>query len=374
MARAFVDFYSGNNISPFGQDLSDMEKHFFRRSFLISSLSILPHSLKNKSFLEFGPGSGQNSLYLLSLEPRLFHLIEANETGVKETKEILNTSQNTNIKVFDDLFMQFETNERYDLVWAENCVPHQNDPISTAKHIGKFTNPNTGIVVFSCASGISYLPEMMRRLFKHQVLKNKQYSLSESISLITPFMENHLKNLKNMTRYSEDWIIDNLFQPFHFSKLFSIPEAINSLHETHNVLATQPKFITDWRWYKDVTTSDSLLNEVALSSYYKANLNLMHHNYSAYSHSEAFGVELENLGSICWNLLCEIESGANDNLNALNKHLEKFIAHIGIESKEIASTLQYTVEMINNPTLEIKNDLFSKWWGRGQQYISLMSK
>ncbi len=374
MARAFVDFYSGNNISPFGQDLSNLKQHFFRRSFLTQSLSIIPHFFKNKSFLEFGPGSGQNSLYLLSLKPSLFHLVEANEIGIKETEKILAVSKNKNIKIFKNLFLEFQTTDRYDLVWAESCVPHQNDPIATAQHMAKFTQERSGIIVFSCASGISYLPEIMRRIFKHQILKDKDYTLENSVSTISPFMKNHLSNLKNMTRYTDDWIMDNLFQPFHFSKLFNIPDAINALMDSHNVLATQPRFITDWRWYKEVNTSKTSFNEVALSSYYKTNLNLMHHNYSNYFHSEEFGKKLEELGSTCWDLLCRLEDGTDKNLEKLNHHISRLIQHLSFESKEIAKTVEYTLEIVNNPSLDIKNDLFAQWWGRGQQYISLISK
>ena len=76
MDRSFVTFYTENNVSPVKQDISNLESHYNRRSHLLSSLGLTPILLEGKNILEFGPGSGHNSIYLASLKPKSFELVE----------------------------------------------------------------------------------------------------------------------------------------------------------------------------------------------------------------------------------------------------------------------------------------------------------
>ena len=177
-----------------------------------------------------------------------------------------------------------------------------------------------------------------------------------------------------MSRYHDDWIIDSLLQPLYLTKLFSIPDAINLLKDSHIILMTLPKFVQDWRWYKDVISDDTGVNEKVLNSYYKSNLNFIDYRLSDISHSYDFGLELENIGLNCWNLMCKIETGDEKAFDVFNNKIINLIKLIEPYSKETTNSLISSLSSINSPNLKPADDPFAEWWGRGQQYASFVSK
>ena len=373
MSNAFVSFYEKNGVSPVAQDISNLKMHYNRRKNLLSTLGVTPIFLEGKSILEFGPGSGHNSIFLASLKPKRFELVEGNSKGINDTKVMLEPFVDINIKLHYSFFEDFKITKKFDLVWAEGCVPHQTEPLLIAKHISSYTKQG-GVVVFSFNTGISYLSEIMRRIFTYQCFKNKNYSFTEKLNLIKPFISNHLKNLKSMSRYYDDWIIDSLLQPLNLTKLFTIPDAIHLLKDTHNILLTSPKFVQDWRWYKDMIHDDPKTNEMTLNSYYKSNLNLLDFRFCDYTHSYEFGVKLENIGLKCWKLMCQIENGDEAMLPVFNNTIKDLIKIVKPYSQETVKSLLGSMDLINKPNLNSINDSFAQWWGRGQQYASFICK
>jgi hypothetical protein len=76
-----------------------------------------------------------------------------------------------------------------------------------------------------------------------------------------------------MSKPTKDWILDNIVQSLQDRCLLSISEAIACLDDTYEVYASSPKFLTDWRWYKDLVGNDQKFSELALLNYYQNNLN-----------------------------------------------------------------------------------------------------
>ena len=87
--RPFVDFYGQHRISPVTQDISDLTGHFERRESLYRHVGIVPGLISGKSVIEFGPGSGYNSIYTSSLKPRRYVLVDGNPTGLETTRSLL---------------------------------------------------------------------------------------------------------------------------------------------------------------------------------------------------------------------------------------------------------------------------------------------
>ncbi len=135
---AFVGFYESNHISPVSQDIVDLNKHFQRRESLFRSLGLLPAFIAGKSVLEFGPGSGHNALYMASLKPGRYELVDGNPKGVQETRERLAAYSDSQVEVHQSLFEEFQTDAQFDLVWAEGCLPHQSEPLPLLDHISLF--------------------------------------------------------------------------------------------------------------------------------------------------------------------------------------------------------------------------------------------
>jgi SAM-dependent methyltransferase len=373
MKTAFVDFYTKYNVSPVSQDISDLGKHFQRRDVLLRSLGIPSVLVRNAEILEFGPGSGHNSTYIASLKPAKYYLVDGNLKGVKDTKELLSEYDIDDLKVIHSLFLKYQSNSLFDIVWAEGCIPHQNDPINILKHLSSFTAKN-GIFVASTNNSISYLSEMIRRIASFMHLNDNDL-FQDKIDTIRPLLKGHLQNLKGMSRPVDDWIIDSILQPLHQSKLFSIPDAIETLKKDYDIYSTSPKFISDWRWYKEVIGDGKEFNQLALECYYKNNLNLIDYRYEFKSHSAEFGQKLETLCSEIWDTMCLIQNGKSSKINIF---IEKVNDVSKLIKKKAPETSRAIVESLHwlecGAPISKELEYLPKWWGRGQQYVSFIKK
>ena len=65
-------------------------------------------------------------------------LVDGNPKGVADTKERLEEKFANNIQVILSLFADFQSKKKFDIVWAEGCLPHQKDPFPLLEHISTF--------------------------------------------------------------------------------------------------------------------------------------------------------------------------------------------------------------------------------------------
>jgi hypothetical protein len=155
--------------------------------------------------------------------------------------------------------------------------------------------------------------------------------------------------------------------------LLSIPEVINCLDNRFDVYGSSPRFLTDWRWYKDIIGENREFNKKALNNYYETNLNLLDYRFEFSAHPRSFGEKLEELGTLSWDLMCNIENGNSSVwqdffalMHELSEHIKKLAPHTVEAIREVVTLLQ-----TGHPDMvELKQ--FPEWWGRGQQYLSLV--
>jgi SAM-dependent methyltransferase len=371
---SFVSYYTENKISPVAQDISDIELHFQRRDSLFRSLGVPPLFVQDRNVLEFGPGSGHNSLYTASLKPATYELVDANPTGLENTKSMLNSYGEIDIKIHDSLFMDFKTEKKFDLVWAENCIPGQDNPLEILQHVAKFVKPN-GILVITLTNGISILSECFRRLIYHKFLKSEDSVLKNADKMVS-FYEHHTKHLAGMSRSTKDWILDNITQPLHDRKMLSLPEVVEAEGNKFDLFYTSPKFVQDMRWYKEVVGQNRLFNELALKSYYKTNLNLIDRDLDLAPHNIELGKKIEKLSSDAWDMSCECEKDLKEaNLSSFLAIAAKISNLLPKDANATIIAIQEATNLLGAANLfEKRYPSFEKWWGRGTQYISLIKK
>ncbi|WP_078124249.1 class I SAM-dependent methyltransferase [Leptospira alexanderi] len=370
MEIPFVDFYNKNNISPVSQNITDLEKHYYRRESLYISLGILPRYINNRKIIEFGPGSGHNAVYTASLNPKLYTLVDGSRVGYRATKERFKDQDN--IEVIHALFQDFSSEIQYDMVIAEGCLPHQAEPLLLMNHICKFVDKK-GIFLITTSNGVSYLSETLRRLMRDRFLSPNEMT-KKQLDLLIPIYQPHLKTLLNMSRPVEDWILDSIIQPLQHVKLLSIPDVINHLDGRFEVLGSSPKFIEDWRWYKDINSKTKGYNQVALNSYYRKNLNFLDYRFRFIEHSKEFGIKLEELCDETWTIMCSIEkSESNEGWNRLFENLSSIHDLILQLAPETAKALKEITIWLKDGDLNNSLPNFSNWWGRGQQYLSFIN-
>jgi SAM-dependent methyltransferase len=372
MSLTHADFYSKHNISPVSQDIGILGKHYQRRESLYLSLGLVPSFMRGRTILEFGPGSGHNALYTASLSPQKYELVDGNFRGVQETRDRLASFTDSQITVHHALFDMFTTDSKFDTVWAEGCLPHQSRPLPLLTHVASFV-AGGGFLCVSTNNGISYLSETIRRLFRDRFF-DALGDVHEQARKLTPYIQPHLQHLRGMSRPVEDWILDSIVQPMRDRRLLSIPDVVSCLDREFDVYGSSPRFLTDWRWYKEIIGDDRRFNELALDNYYKNNLNLLDYRFDFPEHSRAYGEKLEALGSRSWDLMCEIEHGNETIWKEFFDLMDELCSHIDGQAPITVGAIRESCALLQNPNPDMDLSQFPQWWGRGQQYLSLIRK
>ena len=134
--------------------------HFENRAGLFRHLGILPGLITGRRILEFGSGSGFNSLHLASLEPESLTLVDGNPTGIEQTKDLYSKfpAYKKITKFEHSMFDDFQNDEKFDLVIMENVLVGQPGIDKTVKHVTSFVAPG-GLFVTSCMNSVGLMPE-----------------------------------------------------------------------------------------------------------------------------------------------------------------------------------------------------------------------
>lgn len=240
-----LDFYRQHQISPVKQDVSDLPAHFARRAFLYRSLGLPPFAFEDKAVLEVGAGSGENALYTDSLGLQSYTVLEPNQTGFTALRARLPRS----VEVLN-IPIEAYHNTHFDVVICEGLLGLcGGDPVDLLRKLTPKVMVG-GVLVITCIDPISDHAEVLRRALAHKYI-TPSMSLQEKVDALKPVFAPHLATLKGMTRSVEDWILDNLLNPASIGPTFSIPEALSALDGQFELLGCSPRFLMDWRWYKD---------------------------------------------------------------------------------------------------------------------------
>lgn len=373
---SFVEFYEKHKVSPVKQNISKLKNHFCRRRFLLYKLKITKKIIQTSSILEFGPGSGYNSLYLAYLKPRKYVLVDGNSTALNEVKVLFNKHRFKMPTLKNKLFLDFKIKNKFDIVWAEGCIQHQVNPQKILLHLSRFT-AREGIFACSTLNGISWLSEMLRRCIYNTKEIPNEMPLKNILDIIRPYFLPHLYHLPQMSRLYDDWIIDNIIQPLDNRKLLSVPACLSKIQNKFDIMGSLPEISNDWRWYKSVIQDDMQNNYHFLENYYCRNVLLIDKKLRcSVSHTSKFGRYLEKMGESSWTKLCLYEKSKE------RRDLDKFLQEVHNIAEEItkispttSDSIFYAIDYIKKgaPKFNIPKQFLS-WWGRGQQYLSFIKK
>ena len=375
--RPFVDFYGQHRISPVTQDISDLTGHFERRDSLYRHVGIVPGLISGKSIIEFGPGSGFNSIYTSSLKPRRYVLVDGNPTGLDSTRALLEEYAHgeTQHDVVESLVEGFDSEERFDVVLCEGVIPLQLNPKAFLRHVAGFAAPG-GLVVITCMDTVSQLSEIMRRVIG-TLLVHPDAPISQKLDILRPVFEPHLNTLKGRSRLVDDWILDVIIHPW-IGSMLSVADAIEALDYGFDVYGSSPRFLMDWRWYKEIVGENRNWNARGLESYY-ANL----HNFLDFRDIFEPRDERENqeLLAICDSLFAAEKRFSTDRdvvvLVGIRGALAKLSANVRSFSPGSAAAIDNFVSAIDaylDGGMLGNLKRFAPLFGRGQQYLSFIRR
>ncbi len=370
--KPFVDFYAKNEISPVSQDISNLKKHFAVRGALYKHLGLAPALVKGCTVLEFGPGSGFNSIYTQALAPSRYVLVDGNSVGLEQTATLLAKHGDGTIKpeLHESYIEDFTSDELFDLVLCEGVIPTQKNPSAFLKKVASHVAPG-GVLVITCIDSVSYLSELLRRAVAFALVR-EEMELNEKVQILTPIFAPHLATLTGMSRPVEDWILDNMIQPF-YGPLFSIGEALTCLEKNFVPYGTSPRFLTDWHWHKAIHDETSTR---AVKNYQSEVHNLIDHNRIFPTRPATENLPLiQSCQAVCDAVYSFAETRKKETLAQICSLVEVVAKEVNSFSPEVATALHdynHTVETFLSSGKLKDFASFAGLFGRGQQYLSFL--
>ncbi|HXT41004.1 MAG TPA: class I SAM-dependent methyltransferase [Candidatus Angelobacter sp.] len=374
MRIPFVDFYSAHGIIPTRQDISDLRRHVERRCSLYCHLGLPPGTFRGANVLEFGPGSGHNAVVTGLLGPRRYLLVDGNPPSLKSTNKLLKQyCPDLKFALRHSSIASFRSGEKFDIVLCEAVIPTQKKPAAFLRHVAGFVRPG-GVLVITCMDAISLLPEMLRRWLAWDLVKECP-EFDAKVARLADFFRTDLAALPGMSRRPEDWVIDQILHPWT-GPLFSIPEAVTALGDSAMILGSSPRFLIDWRWYKNIFGRQCADNSFAMNAYYELGLNLMDCRVRLPQDSQGVVRRVESLSQEIYEGIFARERGtarfSSRQLLALLKPLANALrTHSPVTHRSVKSFISYLQSDTRNGKALRE---FRKWWGRGQQYLGFVMR
>ncbi|MBF0504235.1 MAG: methyltransferase domain-containing protein [Candidatus Omnitrophica bacterium] len=376
--RPFIDYYKKHKISPVSQDISDLKKHYDRRAFLYRRLGILPSFLNGRTVIEFGPGSGYNSLFTLSLQPLKYVLVDGNPTALKGCIELFTKyfPREKNYELVDSLIEEYHNNELFDLVISEGLIPNQKDPAQFARSIAGFTKPG-GVCVITCQDAVGVFADLLRYLIGNMVI-NEGLSYEENVNVLVAMFKPHLESLKGMSRPHQDWVADAILHKDMWCRgsHFSIGHAIEALDSSFDVYGVSPYIFTDWRWYKDVFGKQRAFNAVAKECYLRNLHNFLDYRFEFPARSAEDNIQLMGHCQAIWELIKLFGEGRDKKyIEAICTEISRLEMKVRDYSPSTADSLaDFLLGLKQYPEITGKTNWgrFSDFWGRGMQYLSFI--
>jgi hypothetical protein len=374
-SRPFVEYYLENKISPVSQDISNLEKHYEMRGSLYRTLGIPSLLFKDRTVIEFGPGSGHNALFTQSLLPSSFYLVEGNPVGLNSIRRLFENKKDVGgVRIIESFIEDFNAPDKFDFVLCEGVISTQQNPKNFLQHIASFAIKG-GIVVITCMDYVSYLSEILRKFVSLCVI-NESASAHENVEILLPIWKDHLDSLNGMTRPYEDWILDNMLQPF-YGPLLSVKDSIEALGDNFYVYNSSPNFFTDWRWFKTLKGDEcSNINKIVVGEYMRNVHNFLDYRRLFPPRDEELNRELLEL---CHSVYAEVayfminrDKMAIGRIVKLTLKIENNLRLLEGNYSKIFSDFRYGLNQCILGNLSTTFGDFTTFFGRGQQYLSFI--
>jgi SAM-dependent methyltransferase len=379
VAAPFVDFYRKYDISPVSQDISDLALHFGRRRGLYRQIGLPPGLLKGRSILEFGPGSGHNSLFTAHCQPSRYVLVDANDRALADLRENLTEHlegrSGVSLEIVAAMFEDYRSDELFDVVLAEGCLPFQHAPAEMLSQLAQWVAPG-GILVTTTVSATSYFPEVIRRLFRCRLIA-PDAPPAEQLDVMRPLIGPHYAQLPSSTRPLDEYMLDNIVHPLT-GNFLPTDEAIEELAGEFDLYGASPLFFTDLRWYKDIREPDLARGHQAIEQYHGNAVNFLDHRRSS-PHDPGVGREIEARCRRLWDEMRALEA-SGDCPNADFEDALSIIDEVGTLvaplSSETAAAIHEAHSALRHGGIDAlgATPRFAALWGRGQSYLSFIRR
>lgn len=299
-SQTMLDYYVSQGISPVHQNIQDLDVHFDRRHALYLMLGLPPFAFTGRKILEVGPGSGHNSLFIASLKPERYVLVEANPRGVAEIAELYAGFErpHTVPRIVASKLEDFETSERFDVVICEGWLGSSEHERAMLTKLSGFV-ADGGTLVFTALSPTGLLLNTIRKALCLRLVGPHEPS-GRRIEIAMAAFSPHLSTLASMSRPHVDWLLDMVLSPAYFGICLTPPQSVDALPSAFEFYGSSPRFVQDWRWYKGLVGDDRRFSEAFLASYQENIANFLDYRTLVVGRSVEANCMLDDAG---WGLL-----------------------------------------------------------------------
>jgi len=368
--RPFLDFYEKHKIIPTSLEITHKQKFFTQRNYLFETLGIPTRFLSGSKILELGPGTGQKAEHLLSLNPASYTAIDNNIESIKSTQDMINRSGFSGTATVTSAdFSEYVDSNRYDLVLAELVVITQHDPLLFLDKLVKLLSPG-GVLVYTCSDSISLLSEILRRAIvnKFEMVSD---NLGDSADAIAKFFGPDLNSLDGMNRSHTDWAIDQIIKPT-IGPQMTIADSLKSFQSEAVFHGSSPRFVEDYRWYKDPHSSIESLNSVAIENFWAKCHNFIDYRFNYKSLSSQINQDIYAATNRLYSTVAEA-MWSHDSEQIVTTNCKEIQSLISQNCQETNLSLGSFLKYWRTENV-VDLEPFRPWWGRGTQYISVMKR
>lgn len=372
----FIKFYDKYNISPVRQDLSNFDKHKFRRKSLFRELGITDKLISNSDILEIGPGGGYNSIVNAMCAPLSYYLVEPNTTGYKEMIALFTKYAITDNIYFENrIFDKPYNGKLFDIVLAEGFIPGLDDKLTIINAI-KSSTKNDGVVVVTTSDPVSYFLEVARRYLANKLIKD-EVNFNKKTKLLSEAFQSHLKSLAGASRPIEDWVQDNLINPATANINYSIFDAIQDFEDDFYYYGSSPNLFHNLHWYKEIEIDTIQYNKDFKKQFSETQHCLFLKELGFSSRDSSLNYQLNDLCIEFYHYNKKLEEKNYENIDELDQNCIACIENIKENMKtfsNVGDILDELIFLIKNTKIDSigSSKIFGSAFGKGQQYISFL--
>ena len=373
----FLSFYNQIGFAPTRQQKSSANTLAARRAFLHRSLGIPNIAIRGSDIIEFGPGSGENSETLIAQAPRSYKFVDGSDAVLTNLQGRLTTTTPSSTSAAPEFIfstsniLDYEDDALYDLVICEGVLPMQMKPREMAAHVLSFVRPG-GVAILTCMDSVSSFSEIARRYVASSIFENLEYSEELVLQLVDSFTPD-FAHLPGMSRQPDDWVLDSIINPW-LGNFFSLQDALEVAIDGHALLGTSPRFLQDWRWFKDPSAlEENTTLTCAVSSYRRNVHSLLDARFTGQTRLD--DQANSNLIDVTSSIATRVRGHISGNFPYESEDFGGDIMHLIKTTEGLhRQTVQGLQSLADWSVSRDPSDLaqFRSLWGRGQQYISLM--
>ena len=362
MTKPFIDFYNSIGFAPTSQQSGLRVEHKQNRDNLYRKLGIHASTWANASVLEVGPGSGENSIDLITRGIRSLSLVDAVPAVLDQIRKRVSEEANVHYQLLD--LSNSTIDETFEIVICEGVIPLQLEPKHFVTNVSHSVKQG-GLLLITTADEVSTLSEVLRRYIAHKLMGINGLDIDE----ITYFLKEDFAALPRMTRNPKDWVLDSILNPW-VGELFSIRDAAQALLTNgFQPVSQTPSIAEDLGWYKEESSNIKVAQDWENRYFRNVHKLIDTRNVNL---SSASPESNQILIMECSNIFASMKEFISNKSLA---HEDKILA--GIEmilskcpqlSFETQSSLHAILLWANSLRNEDLRE-FRPFWGRGQQHI-----